>query len=48
MALKDNCSQKEKKIRKDKHDEKISKSKSKFHGEKLFGPLARLRITPMA
>ena len=46
MALKDNCSQKEKKIRKDKHDEKTSKSKSKFHGEELLGPQASLRVTP--
>ena len=46
MALKDNCSQKEKKIRKDKHDEKTSKSKSKFYGEELLGPQASLRVTP--
>ena len=46
MALKDNCSQKEEKIRKDKHDEKTSKSKSKFHGEELLGPQASLRVTP--
>ena len=46
MALKDNCSQKEKKIRKDKHDEKTSKSKCEFHGEELLGPQASLRVTP--
>ena len=28
--------------------EKTSKSKSKFNGEELFGPQARLRITPIA
>ena len=46
MALKDNSSQKEKKIRKDKHDEKTSKSKKKFHGEELLGPQASLRVAP--
>ena len=44
MALKDNSSQKEKKIRKDKHDEKTSKSKCEFHGEELLGPQASLRV----